>query len=837
MRLQTKILALVLPLTVLPLLGLGAIAYNDLLVTARERSIEQMAGLLDRVRADLQSRVRTLEANVTLFSNTLVMKKYAITTDDSVRYRLVQPALLRMFQTYLQAYPDYREVRFLLPNGYEDARSARAGLPNVTEEEGETAFFQALQGYSGNVYSAVIESPDDHRPVLMAGKPVRLTDPSVDPVLAPPVLRGYLTVTMDLDYLEEVAASSQIGENGVLFFTDAAGKSLIHGGPPLAQNGRLPSSLREKLWELAASGAQSLPGIYDGKKALWGAVQVHTNLYAVTRVPDADLTAASRELRTAVISFTLVAGLMAGLLTVATFNYFLVRPIDRLHKGVRAIQSGNFEPHLGIDSTDEIGELAKAFEEMGESVRNSAEKIRDLAFRDNLTGLPNRHMFYDYLARTLARAARQATVLALLFVDMDDFKRINDTLGHRTGDLLLKEMAERLQRELRGGDYLVRTGWDDPRELVARLGGDEFIVVLPAIPEPKAAGQVAQRLIGVLAQPFDLEDHRIQVTVSIGITLFPDDGNEIQELIKNADMAMYQAKSQGKNRFQYYAEYLNETALRRLAMENGLRHAIERGELQLVYQPVVNVKTLEITGLEALARWVSPELGVVMPERFMTVVEDSGLIESFGEWVLGEACWQNKLWQEAGLPRIPVGVNISQIQSERQELPRIVGTSLDAAGLDPGYLILELTAKNLSVDCTHILPKLEELRATGVRLALDDFGTGYASLNHLRDLPIDIVKIGSCLIGGIPENKANVAIVRALLELAHNLGLETVAEGVEAIGQWATLRNQGCQRVQGFLFGRPMSAAEVEPLLGARILKLPPCDLEDLPKGGQAGAV
>ena len=837
MRLQTKILALVLPLTVLPLLGLGAMAYQDLLATARQRSTEQMTGLLGRVRADLQSRVQTLEANVTLFSNTLVMKKYAITTDDNVRYRLVQPAVLSMFRTYLQAYPDYREVRFLLLNGYEDVRSARSGLPNATEEEGDTEFFQALRGYSGSIYSTVIESPDDHRPVLIGGKPVRLTDPSVDPVLAPPVLRGYLTVTMDLDYLEQVAASSRIGENGVLFFTDAAGKVLFHRGTERVRDGQLPADLCETLWKLATSGAGTMAGTYQGEDALWGAVQVHNNLYAVTSVPDADLTAAGRGLRTAVIGVTLVAGLLAGLLTAATFNHFLVGPIDRLYKGVRAIQAGNLRPHLDIDSNDEIGELARAFEEMGESVLSSAKQVRDLAFRDNLTGLPNRHMFSDYLARALARAGRQATVLALLFLDMDDFKRINDTLGHRIGDLLLKEMAERLQQELREEDFVVRPGGDDSRDLVARLGGDEFIVVLPAIPEPKTAGQVAQRLIAALAQPFHLEGHPTQITVSIGITLFPDDGDDPNALIKNADAAMYHAKSLGKNTFQFYAQYLNEIALKRLAIENGLRNAIERGELHLVYQPMLNVKTLEIIGLEALARWVSPELGVVMPERFLAVVEDSGLFPSFGEWVLREACRQNKLWQDAGLPKVPVGVNITETQCEREELPSIVGATLAAVGLEPGYLILELRAKYLSADCSHFRPKLAELRAMGVHLALDDFGTGHASLNHLRDLPIDKVKIDHWLVAGIAENKADAAIVRALLALAHNLGLETIAEGVETIGQWAMLREQGCETVQGFMFGRPLPAASVDGLLAAGTLELPPLDVEVTRKAMQAGTV
>lgn len=452
---------------------------------------------------------------------------------------------------------------------------------------------------------------------------------------------------------------------------------------------------------------------------------------------------------------------------------------------------------------DEHGQLnhyVAVFRDITEH-RRLEEQIEYQAYHDTLTQLPNRVLLYDRLNQAIARARRHQKKLAVMFLDLDRFKRINDTLGHSTGDQLLKAVAERLTGVMRTSDT------------VARQGGDEFIILLPEIEEIQDAVTVSEKIIETLKKPFFLEGHELFITTSIGISIFPDDGSDRETLIKNADTAMYRAKEQGRNNFQFYQSDHFEGSYERLSMETDLRKALSRGEFVLYYQPRVELESGKIVGMEALIRWNHPQYGIISPAQFIPMAEETGLIISLGKWVLSEACRQNKIWQERGFSNLKVAVNLSMMQFKQKELADQIKVVLEETGLDPQYLEMELTESILMNNPDVTLNTLHKLKGMGIRIALDDFGTGYSSLNYLKRFPIDMIKIDQSFVRDIMNNQDDRAIVTAMINLAHSLNLRVIAEGVEKIEQLQFLMEMGCDEVQGYYCSHPIPAEEFESLL------------------------
>ncbi len=441
--------------------------------------------------------------------------------------------------------------------------------------------------------------------------------------------------------------------------------------------------------------------------------------------------------------------------------------------------------------------------------KRAEEQIYNLAYFDSLTGLPNRLLFKEHLGHALAHATRTNKVAAILFLDLDRFKQINDTLGHSIGDKLLQRVAECLVICVRKCDTIGRGRGDDLASSVSRLGGDEFTVLLTDIDTVQEAARVALRIINTVSQPFNLDGHEVIITTSIGISLYPDDGKDVVTLIKNADTAMYHAKDQGRNNFQFYNQSMNSTAYERLVLENHLRKALEREEFVLYYQPQFDIATAEILGVEALIRWRHPDLGMVSPAVFIPLAEETGLIIQIDEWVLKTACAQNKAWQEAGLPPIIMAVNLSGQNFIRKNLLGIIARIIDDTRLDPHYLELELTESVLMKNARETATTLRVLKDMGLHISIDDFGTGYSSLSYLKRFPLDTLKIDQSFIREVTSDPDNAAITTAIIAMAHSLKLRVVAEGVETEEQLAFLRDHGCQAMQGFLYSRPLPAAEV----------------------------
>ena len=426
-----------------------------------------------------------------------------------------------------------------------------------------------------------------------------------------------------------------------------------------------------------------------------------------------------------------------------------------------------------------------------------------LAQYDPLTGIPNRQFFNDQLTRATARARRDGRKVTLLFLDLDAFKVVNDTLGHDAGDRLLKEVADRIRRAVRTGD------------IVARLGGDEFAVMLEGLSTPRDVEALASGLLEVIAQPYHIADRQLTITTSIGITMYPSDNSDTQMLLKNADIAMYQAKEYGRNNFKFFHEQMHADLMEYHELERDIREAIQQGQFHLAYQPKVNIRINQLQGLEALLRWNSPTRGNVSPGNFIPVAEESGHIIPLGYWVLNEVCLTLRSWQDKGLTLVPVSVNVSARQFQQPDFHKRVAEVLRKHGIDPSLIEIELTEGLVMEDIDSAQRELAQLKKIGLRISIDDFGTGYSCLSYLRRFPIDVLKIDKSFVQEIGGSRDGESIIDAIISLAKSLRLETVAEGVETAAQLHYLLDHGCHVVQGFLFGKPMEMHLIEPLLAA----------------------
>lgn len=439
------------------------------------------------------------------------------------------------------------------------------------------------------------------------------------------------------------------------------------------------------------------------------------------------------------------------------------------------------------------------------------DHIQHLAYHDALTELPNRAMFNHQLSRAIAQARRNGKKLAVLFIDLDRFKYVNDTLGHDAGDQLLKEMAKRLGNSLRGSDLVARL--EDGKDMVARLGGDEFVVLLEEITDTTHVGHVAHKILKALIEEYPLNGQILHITASIGVSIFPEDGGDEFTLMKHADIAMYRAKEQGKNNFQFYSANMSEHAAKMLQIESSLRRALERDELVLYYQGKVETSTGRVTGAEALVRWRHPELGLLSPDHFITLAEETGLIEPLSQWVLREACQQNRQWQQEGLPPLTMGVNLSARQFANDNLVGDIAATLRDVGMAPTLLELEITESMMMHNPDKTIKILFGLKAMGIRIAIDDFGIGYSSLSHLRQFPIDIIKIDRSFIQDVPGDPADEAITEAIIAMGKSLMITVVAEGVETPEQLEFLAHRSCEQIQGYFFSKPLPAEEFTKLL------------------------
>lgn len=435
------------------------------------------------------------------------------------------------------------------------------------------------------------------------------------------------------------------------------------------------------------------------------------------------------------------------------------------------------------------------------------EQEHHMAYHDQLTTLPNRHLFFSRLQHAIAQARRHGHFVAVVFLDLDGFKRVNDTMGHRVGDQLLQEIARRLKTNLRESDT------------IARMGGDEFTIILDEIMQVKYVTLIARKIIQLFQESIEINGHKITISTSIGISMFPVDGNDVETLLKNADFAMYRAKSRGKNCFQMFNCTMNDTQREYHSLENHLRNAIQNNELILHYQPQVEIRSGRITGIEALVRWQHPVYGLLAPQKFIPLAEETDLIKDVGNWVLRTACRQSKIWFDAGIAPFRLSVNISPKQFQEKRLARNIQQILQETLFPSEFLTIEITESNAMQDVNHTKRMLTRLRDIGLQLFVDDFGQGYFSLSYLKRFPIEKLKIDRALMQKMINNPDDAAITSAIIALAHRLNLKVIAKGVENEYQYNFLRNHNCDEIQGFHFSKPLPAEKLTTILQQGIKK------------------
>ena len=520
--------------------------------------------------------------------------------------------------------------------------------------------------------------------------------------------------------------------------------------------------------------------------------------------------------------FLVVAGLacllvlILALLVLQRFVRSIAMPLDRLTRLVRAvIREKDYSLRAAVTSRDEVGALSLGVNEMLSQIqrresdlqsellvrKQAEERLDQLAYYDTVTGLPNRHFFNERLIHALNRALPFGESTALMFIDLDNFKIINDTLGHQLGDNLLNRVGERLATVLRSKD------------LIFRVGGDEFAVILEDVRSREHVASVADKLVNVFNKPLSVEHQEIFISASIGVSLAPEDAAEPTSLLRNADTAMYYAKGKGKNTYQLFQQAMKGQALNRLALENSMRRALERQEFVVHYQPQYDLLSKRVLGVEALVRWMHPEKGLISPAEFIPIAEETGLIVPLGEWVLRTGCAQAASWDAQGLGALSIAVNLSGRQFQDEGLVEKVIQVVWETGLDAQLLELELTESTVMDNSPANLRKLTLLRAAGIRLSIDDFGTGYSSMNYLKRFPINKLKIDRSFVDGLPDQPENLGITTAIIALAQSLKLEVIAEGVETQEQADALLARGCPHIQGYLISRPLPAAELEQFL------------------------
>ena len=486
----------------------------------------------------------------------------------------------------------------------------------------------------------------------------------------------------------------------------------------------------------------------------------------------------------------------------------VARPLAALKAGVVAIAEGKFDANVSVTSSDELGILCDAFNRMAADLKSNQDKLAHVAQHDALTQLPNRVLIYDRLQQVLARARRQSVQAAVVLLGLDRFKAINDTHGHAAGDDVLKQVSERLEERL------------GSEGTVGRLGGDEFALVMPDLGDAQDCSNIAEALLETLAAPIRIHQHEIFATASIGVAVFPSDGDDADALLKNAYAAMGRAKELGRNNVQFYTARMNERALENLELETNLRRALAREEFVLQFQAKVSLDSGEIDGFEALIRWQPPDQALVAPDRFIPLLEQTGLIVNVGEWVLRAACRQIRAWRDEGITPLPIAINLSATQFQRQDMSRTVRRALAEFEIDPRMIEIEITEGTAMEYAEDIVATLRDLRGLGVRIAIDDFGKGYSSLSYLKRFPADSIKIDRSFIGQVADSPDDAAIAKAIITMAHCLQLKVIAEGVETAAQLAFLVANDCDQVQGYYFSRPVPGAECSAMLkGQRRLK------------------
>lgn len=765
--LRRKVLGLLVPLVSLPLLVVSGTAYwtlKDEGAQARLSMLESaMAGSAQTLRAEIRAAHRGLD---------LIAQGLAQATLEGYRDVAGDPASRQVPEQFLAVY------RQTLPDSY---------LLNLTLPAMEA---QALTGLSGEPVFE-LSGGQTGKPRVLLSRALSLAGGQ----------SGVLTLSVPLG-LESL--SSALPQGVRLYLADGAGRVLA--SPAMVPMGVAQDRLADLL---AGNLNDAVPLETQAGPRYLSALRLDEGLFLVGEMEPGGMSGNIATML-GIALITLVLSLPLALMSMhAQLETLVIRPINRLRQLVRSLDEGGTVMNKAEFASDEFADLAASFQEVNDKLRASHMEIEQLAYFDSLTGLPNRASFNHTLEKELSHARRMDKSVALLIIDLDNFKLVNDVHGHMTGDLLLKETAVRLQESLRKADEIARQTFKQQinwGEMLVRLGGDEFIVLLREVNQAHVASLVATRIIHALSEPFHVNDLELKIGASIGIALYPMDGETPEQLIRSADLAMYEAKQKGRNNYQFFTASMNDTVSKRLAIENDLRRAIRDHEFSLYFQPKVDLRTGTATKFEGLIRWRHPERGIISPAMFIPVAEETGQIQDIGHLVLEMACQQIQMWKRNGLDNIQVSVNMSPLQLVHGDPAEDIRCMLDHYGLEGRNLEIEITESLLMQDDNRSIEVLQELRDAGVSIALDDFGSGYSSLAYLKRFPIDTIKIDRGFVIEMEKDSDSRLIIQSIVKLVRQLSLQVVVEGIETEGQLALVRDFECDYAQGYYFSPPVPA-------------------------------
>jgi diguanylate cyclase (GGDEF)-like protein len=796
MGLRTKLLLLWFVLLLAPLTILGSIGYVYIDNQLRREALDYQHDLVRSISAAADSYFERLK--YAAWSSALYARLPALLKSDTVAdpVSLQESSSVEALRRMLAIYTGVREFRLVRGNDF--AEPVYIGTRNNNPPlEIPIPDFTASQESTQMKYLPAAEGRGDY--VVTA---VRLTDDSDQ-------LLGHLLSITAVDALEGIVMPQPVRE-AQFFVVDTLG-NLLTERQPLGFS-RLP---RLDIIPADGSGSRQLEDLSLGDKHYMVTMGRLESGFWLMSFTDHELIFAKKQPYIIVFATALsLTLLLSGVVFNLVVNNVAIKPIHKLIMATRQIAKGNLKPELNIRSKDELGELAVSFRQMGKQILHTSRRIRQLAYFDPLTQLPNRTTLRETLSRLLSRAEEDGVKAAVLFIDLDDFKKVNDRFGHEAGDELLIQISHRLKNRLRQADIVVdQAEVSAVEQLISRRGGDEFNAILTNLKAPHDAAIVAERIIQDLNEPFYLSQSEIHVGASIGVAIFPDDGPDADTLLRNADLAMYEAKAKGKNSYHIFTSAINEQVHQRLALENSLQVAMVQSQFRLFYQPKISLTDMTPVGFEALVRWKHPEKGMILPGKFIPVAEESNLIRDIGNWILAESMQQIQLWDQLLPKHMRIAINISARQLAQTDLVEQLRMMMEHFSIPPQRLEVELTETSVLQDESMAIQHLRDLRELGVEISLDDFGTGYSSLSFLRKLPIDTVKIDRSFTANMIQNGEARAIVVSLINLCKELQVKTIAEGIETAEQLQFLVEHGCDQGQGFLFSKPLPSEKVMAFL------------------------
>ena len=615
-------------------------------------------------------------------------------------------------------------------------------------------------------------------------------------------------MAFDLSSLKNVINTNVIGDTGYLLAIDTAGKIVF-----LPENIPLSSAennLRLLGEKIALEQNQIRTEInVDGKIIFAYRKVLASGIYVIVFLPEEDVINSSYEQSKAILVMTILIALFVVISVLMVLRCLIIKPIGQLNDAMQAISRGNMDVNINVDGNDEIAMLSKAVYDVSKNLRQTHEETDYIANHDILTGLPNKNMFAAYLENITAIANTKNNKVALLFLKLDNLKQINDSYGQEGGDTALKEVALRLNNSLRKIKSDTDDVHDKSYDIVCRFSDDDFIVLLDKVDGPWDATVVSDRILKLLHKPITINNENVEISCSIGASIYPDDSLTAQELIKNADIAMYRAKETGINHYQFFSDKTNTVMHNYLKIHSRLRHAIDENQFFMEYQPKFDSVSGDILGIEALIRWQDPEDGLILPDEFLPIAEDSGLISEITKWVIHNVCNQGMNWFSSGRLTVPIAINIPAIEFKRFDLLTVITNYLEETELPAEFLELELTETSLHFDTDHAIEMFTQLRNLGMSIAINNFGTGCSSLSYLNRLPVNTLRIDRSFISEIKSPDENHVITDGIIALGHALGLSVVADGVETEIQRDYLKSKNCNVMQGFLFSKPLSVDDM----------------------------